>query len=251
MCHTGSINVKFNITPQEVNDLFPTFKQSKNMSDKKGFAVKSSLFSLYQAFVKEAELLGFKHKSDFLEPIDQYPKNSNCIYISTNWGGIGKFFAYSNTGYGTKAFDLNKEFGAAVDYLKSITPAKLPTYNEVAKELFIGKELFYSSSEGSIKKFMCVNTAEMSEPNNATSEAQVEKMLALNMVFNICEYLEKDNNPLINGWVIGCDTQGEIFYSTRVFSISGMPLFSSKENCQKATDILGKETIEKAFKPIR
>lgn len=87
----------------------------------KFFAVKSKFFSIYEAFRKEMETLGWKHRDNFST---WSPTTScSCIFVHSEWGGTNsKQFAFSNTGSGTMIYDLdNGEFGEAIEHAKNLS----------------------------------------------------------------------------------------------------------------------------------
>jgi len=127
---------------------------------------------------------------------------------------------------------------------------KEPTYVKVAKELF--KDRYYCIDiNGTI---MVVNQGSIvpTDANTATSERQLEKLLAINKLMNIAKYLNGNWKP---NWensnqekcflYIG-DTNN-ISIRITVSENSRTVYFKNTELAQQAIDILGEETIRLAL----
>lgn len=90
-------------------------------------AVTANHFSLYEAFKKEVEKIGWTYNSDFTD----FKPNSghDCLYFSFEFGGMHgqPAFALSNTG--ESKFQLESQFEEALTYakrlVKSIRPFRL------------------------------------------------------------------------------------------------------------------------------
>ena len=68
-------------------------------------------------------------------------------------------------------------------------------YKDIAVKLFLSKETYYHDTHGDISSFTPSNDVLSAEPNNCTSEKQVRKVLAINMLLNISRYLNKEWVP--------------------------------------------------------
>lgn len=81
-------------------------------------AVTAWHFSLYEAFKKEVENIGWTYNSDFTE----FRQNSghDCLYFSFEFGAMQgqPAFALSNTG--DQKFQLESEFQEALNYAKQL-----------------------------------------------------------------------------------------------------------------------------------
>ena len=83
-------------------------------------AVRSNHFSLYQAFKKEVEKLGWTYNSDFVEFDESYITH-NCLFFSYEFGGEMKgrpAFSLSNTSLDT--YQLESQFEEALEQAKRI-----------------------------------------------------------------------------------------------------------------------------------
>lgn len=127
---------------------------------------------------------------------------------------------------------------------------KALTYENVAKELFCGKETYYISTDGRIKSQRIA--VAFAEPNNATNNRQLERLLAYNKLMNVAEYLNSqalDWNDRSNGrWIITydhtCKTLGvgchRSIQSSNVY-------FDSIEHAKQAIEILGESVVKAAL----
>ena len=94
-----------------------------------------------------------------------------------------------------------------------------------------------------------------SDPNSAITQAQLEKLLALNMLINVAIYL---NNGWIPDWndstqpkyIIYADENNNIKYTNyqHVNHNTGIIAFKNAETVKDAITILGKETLLNALK---
>lgn len=128
-------------------------------------------------------------------------------------------------------------------------PKKL-TYDDVAKELFAGKNIYYISNNGSIISHT-VSSIVYADPNNCVTKTQAEKLLAINKLMTVAAYLNgkdweslKDSNAKYFFYV---DANGKLDTSVSYSVNYGGILFKSKEYIAKALEILGEETIKLAL----
>ena len=83
-------------------------------------AVTADHFSLYEAFKKEAEKLGWTYHSDFV-PFDVIRTNlCNCFYFSFDFGNMEGRPAFSLSSTSEKTFQLETQFQEALDMAKHI-----------------------------------------------------------------------------------------------------------------------------------
>ena len=99
-------------------------KKTNSMSKKSndiGFAVKSKYFSVYEAYKKELEKIGYEWNHKFNPFFESVTKDRTCIYVGTGWQGYDSapMMSFSNPGGGTRVYNLDSEFEAAVSYAKS------------------------------------------------------------------------------------------------------------------------------------
>ena len=82
-------------------------------------AVTAEHFSLYEAFKKEAEKLGWTYNSDFI-PFDITRKGLNCMYFSFDFTYMEGRPAFSLSSTNKKTFQLESEFRQALEMAKQL-----------------------------------------------------------------------------------------------------------------------------------
>ena len=128
-------------------------------------------------------------------------------------------------------------------------PKSKRTYRDIIKELF-KRRYWYVDTRGAIldtnNDIVCVT-----DPNNATSRKQLEKLLAINKLMNVAKYL---NNGWQPDWNDGNEKKVVIMLfngyitSTDVYYTSYAPVyFKTKYLAEQAIEILGKDTIRLAL----
>ena len=83
-------------------------------------AVTANHFSLYEAFKKEAEKLGWTYHSDFVPFSKTRIGLCNCMYFSFDFGNMEGRPAFSLSSTSGKTFQLESEFGQALEMAKQI-----------------------------------------------------------------------------------------------------------------------------------
>lgn len=124
------------------------------------------------------------------------------------------------------------------------------SYEDVAEKLFYGKESFYANSDGEagvIKK----TDASTYCPNTSSTKEQVESIMALNKLCNVAKYLNGKwvpdwNNNASQKWKYTI-RYGVIEITRAFYSKSTSVYFKSREDAEKAIEILGKEEIIKTL----
>lgn len=122
------------------------------------------------------------------------------------------------------------------------------TYGDVANELF-GNKYWFADSYGNVMS--SYNTPRRSDPNNCTSERQVEKLLAFNKLMNVAKYLNK-------GWKPNWDDSLEMKWTIRLINDEIVPYylincnetflyFKTEKFVKQAIEILGEDTIRLAL----
>lgn len=135
---------------------------------------------------------------------------------------------------------------------KIVLKDKQLTYKDVCKKLFNG-ETYYTNTSG---KICLVNiTQYVTDPNNATTEHQLECILAKNMLANTAKYLNDGWKPTIGdtAWYIISYGHNNIDIVDADFQhsyCSSRIIFKSKELAQQAIEILGEETVKLALESL-
>lgn len=112
------------------------------------------------------------------------------------------------------------------------------TYGKICQELF-NDNLYYSTSEGIIGRI--VNTEGYRErPNNATSSRQVEKILALNKLYNVAVYYNRKHLSVANRYYTIIYSRSEDKYDTLYTNVNYVSradvIFNRKEDAQAVID---------------
>ena len=130
------------------------------------------------------------------------------------------------------------------------------TYTKIVNELFTGKRYYYTNDYGTIKESADptkVNDFCDTDPNNAPTKHQLEKLLALNKLMNVAYYLNDGWKP---DWDDGTQKKFFIYYDSTLNTIRidynkeynyGVVYFKSREFAGQAIKILGEETIKLAL----
>lgn len=129
----------------------------------------------------------------------------------------------------------------------------LPTYEDICESLFAKKGFYFTMNNGCIAYYSQTKNVKLfSLLNNAPTNEQLEKILYVNKLQNIANYLNDgwkpdfDNNSLKFYIVYSHDIKLYIIYDS--YSInSGNVYFKTGELAKKAINIMGKEDLNKAF----
>ena len=154
-----------------------------------------------------------------------------------------------------KGYEVDKENSTFEKIVFKKVEEKL-TYTKIIKELFNGKKYYYINDYGTIKETYdpekIIDFCD-TDPNNAPTKYQLERLLALNKLMNVAYYLNDGWEP---NWNDGCQEKFYIYYNSAVktFNVSanfyyngGVTYFKSKEIAKQAIEILGEETIKLAL----
>lgn len=84
------------------------------------FTIKAKYFSLYQAFRKEAEKVGWVYNEEFYEFREDKMNRSNCLFFSTHWSyrGWNPMFSFSNSD--TNVFQLPEQWNDAIEHMAKV-----------------------------------------------------------------------------------------------------------------------------------
>lgn len=124
------------------------------------------------------------------------------------------------------------------------------TYKKIAKELF-SKGCYSTDTFGNI--FHAITISNITDPNNAPTKQQLEKLLALNKLMNVAHYLNDNWEP---NWNNIEQEKFYIYYSNVSKTIeidyncvcnSGEVYFKSRELAGQAIKILGEDIIKLAL----
>lgn len=134
---------------------------------------------------------------------------------------------------------------------KIVLKDKQLTYEDICKKLF-KKTAYYTDIHGRISTN---NTGCIIDSNNASTEHQLECILAKNKLANVAKYLNDGWKPNKMEFYYGLDSFEDSFRITLYTYLKSdcygsQFAFKSKELACQAIKILGKETIKLALEPL-
>lgn len=139
---------------------------------------------------------------------------------------------------------------------KIVLKDKQLTYEEMCGKLFpnLGT-YYYVNNHGNISTASSIATPYISNPNSATTEHQLECILAKNKLANVAKYLNdgwKANNGEHIFYLTCCgDFENEVSVDEYYFGEGeNLILFKTQKAAQQAIEILGEETIKLALEPL-
>ena len=126
------------------------------------------------------------------------------------------------------------------------------TYEDVAEKLFKGKICYFLEQGPEIVKYR-PTLLDIDKANNATSKKQLQRLLAINKLMNVAEYLNDGWKPdwkdsLKSKWYIlwdNCSNKFEIGY--RNSYMGGLAYFKTPDLALQAIEILGEEEVKLAL----
>lgn len=136
-----------------------------------------------------------------------------------------------------KGYEIDKE-NSTFECIKLKPIKKELTYKDIAKGLFDG-EPFYTDSYGEVLRLS--GKYKKNEKNNATSKKQLERLLALNQLFNIAEYYNK-KSPKEENYIYRINfekSSSEYFVQEDICPtiVCGLiPIFNNKEDAKAVID---------------
>lgn len=135
-----------------------------------------------------------------------------------------------------KGYEIDKE-NSTLECIKFKPIKKYITYKDICNTLFTKKWGFFISASGDIEEEM-FDYYTASEKNNAINKEQLEKVLALNQLFNIATYYNSKVKESDDLYTISYNKFSNSYYiSTRTCYITGMTaLFTRKEDAQEVID---------------
>lgn len=154
-----------------------------------------------------------------------------------------------------KGYEVDKENSTFEKIVFKKVEEKL-TYTKIVNELFTGKRYYYTNDYGTIKESadpQKVNDFCDTDPNNAPTKHQLQKLLALNKLMNVAYYLNDGWEP---DWNDGGQEKFYIYYNSAVKTLNvsanfyyngGVVYFKSKEIAKQAIQILGEDIIKLAL----
>ena len=146
--------------------------------------------------------------------------------------------------------DKEVDWEASAKQKQIVFKDKQLTYENICEELF-AKEHYFIDTEGNIRLVNWINDC----PNNASTQHQLECILAKNKLANVARYLNGDWRPALNEtWYwLSVNFSNVIIVDSWPKSYSygtGKIYFKSSKLAKQAIDILGEETVKLALEPL-
>lgn len=135
------------------------------------------------------------------------------------------------------------------------------TYEDIANELFT-KKAYCCDFNGKVIYIGCISSKhfdKLIEPNNCTSQKQVEKLLAINKLLNVAKFLNKNEDgsdwvPTIEDWddlnsdfftfgIDPADNEVHVITVNKMRLATEIVYFRTKELAQQAVQILGEDVV--------
>lgn len=137
---------------------------------------------------------------------------------------------------------------------KIVLKDKRLTYKDVCEKLF-REHCYFITNDGSIEHIFGCNGSTTMDKNNATTEHQLECILAKNKLANVAKYLNGEWKPTIGytAWYIISYGNNNIDIVDADFQhsyCSSRIIFKSKDLARQAIEILGEETVKLALEPL-
>ena len=139
---------------------------------------------------------------------------------------------------------------------KIVLKDKQLTYSDICRKLFSKLRTYYFvNNHGNIYSASSICNPYISNPNSATTEHQLECILAKNKLANVAKYLNDGWNPTVGytAWYIISYGHNNIDIVDADFQhshCSSRIIFKTKELAQQAIEILGRETVKLALEPL-
>lgn len=126
------------------------------------------------------------------------------------------------------------------------------TYENIAEKLFKNKRTYFIGAMSNISDYAPEGNG-VYLPNQASSKKQLQRLLAINKLMNVAEYLNEGwkpdwKDPLKSKWYIlwdNCSNKFEIGY--RNSYTSGPVYFKTPDLALQAIEIIGEEEVKLAL----
>ena len=140
---------------------------------------------------------------------------------------------------------------------KVVLKDKQLTYEDVCKKLFKNKKIFYTGSGGDINivQPLDVMVDWICNKNNATTEHQLECILAKNQLANVAKYLNDGWKPNDGDFVFCLTCRGDLENNLGIVmyyfeNYGNQIIFKTQESARQAIEILGEETVKLALESL-
>lgn len=123
------------------------------------------------------------------------------------------------------------------------------TYEEISKKLFKGKHTYWIGSKEILSKPNYEGYT-YNDGNLMPSRKQAEKLLALNKLFNVAQYLNSKVDNFEGVFIIMIEDNDIRIYHTLYDNAYGLPTFKTEELAKQAIEILREDTIKLALSKL-
>ena len=151
-----------------------------------------------------------------------------------------------------EGYEIDRE-NSSIDTIRFKPIKKKTTYKDICRELFLNKPSWRLLETGVTKYTKVSDSAISCARLTATSNKQLEQLVALNKLMNVAKYLNGDWEPDFTNfserkWWIDCDFD-DLMLSTDFSSCyrNSVVYFKSEELAFQAIEILGEEEVKKAL----
>lgn len=134
-----------------------------------------------------------------------------------------------------KILKINIPNGFEIDQEKStfreivLRPIEFIDYYTIAKSLFNEKKTYYITQTGLIGYSDRLFDNDLDDSTNGLTKSQLNKVLAINKLFNIAEYYNQ-NKDKENGYIIKYNKCTNKYYAQFVKDEYGLPMFYNYED---------------------
>ena len=146
-------------------------------------------------------------------------------------------------------YEIDKE-NSTFELIKFKPIKKYITYKDVCNELFNNFQGYLISGYGQIEDFYY--ESDKFEPNSATNRKQLDRLLALNQLFNITEYYNRQHVKFDKCYTILYNKNNKkyiISEDTLPYSFGIKPIFNRMEDVQAVIDNPNfKEILDMVYK---
>lgn len=139
-----------------------------------------------------------------------------------------------------EGYEIDKE-NSTFECIKFKPIKKDITYEDICNKILKSKINYYINISGRIED--TVLEAKIYDKNNATNKKQLERLLALNQLFNIADYYNKihPTNTLALYTITGLNNGDSMTYEADTYNLKGwlfgaVVLFNNKEDAQAVID---------------
>lgn len=155
--------------------------------------------------------------------------------------------------------DKEVDWEASAKQKQIVLKDKQLTYESVCKKLFEKIPAYYTDSNGVIYTFAPKQHPPLlKSPNNATSEHQLQCLLAKNKLANVARYLNgkwkpgKTKDGHFDAYVLFATPNKDFIGHAKIYdcAYNSNILFRSIELAKQAIEILGEETVKLALEPL-